>query len=182
MGALEMGIAGLPSAQVPSIRDMQAVAASLADAALSDSALQLRRIAAEMRLHVRDIERELAEHRRMARSIRQIVASSTDEEVDAAVDELLRQERMLREAWEQTARLCRRLEAKARQLRPATYPLARQITTTAERWYRPYLQFLRDLRWEIMALQTERAPPADGPVLASSSDVGAYFRKLPQPS
>lgn len=177
-----MGIAGLPRAQVPSIRDMQAVSASLADAALSDSALQLRRIAAEMRLHVRDIEQELAEHRRATRSIAHIVSSSTDEEVDAAVDELLRQERMLREAWEQTTRLCRRLEAKARQLRPATYPLARQITSTAERWYRPYLRFLRDLRWEIMALQTERASPAAGPVLANSSDVDGYFQRLPQPS
>jgi hypothetical protein len=78
-----------------------------------------------------------------------------------------------------TTRLSRKLEAKARQFRPATYSLVRQITSTAGSWYRPYLQFFRDARWEPMALEAARAPPADGPILADASDVDAYFRSLP---
>jgi hypothetical protein len=165
--------------QSPSLRDVQAVSSSLADVALSDNVQQLRRIAADMRTYVRGIARDLTEHRRAARSVPPVVTGATDEEIDAAVSELLRQERSLREAWERTVRLCRKIEAKARHLRPTTYPLARQITSTAESWYRPYLRFLRDLRWEIMALQADRVPDATGPIVANASDLDAYFRSMP---
>jgi hypothetical protein len=154
---------GFSNSQSPSLRDIQAVSASLTDAALTDNALQLRRIAAGMRNHVRGIEQDLAELRRAARTLPQLVKRSTDDEVDA---------------WEHTTRLCRKLEAKARSLRPATYPLVRQITGAAESWYRPYLRVLRDLRWDIMALQAERVE-GQGPVMATASDVDAYFRSLP---
>jgi hypothetical protein len=170
---------GFSTAQRPDFRDMQAVSMSPADAALTDNVAQLRRIAASIRLRVRGIEHDLTEHRRTTRDLPAIVARSTDEEIDLAVDQFLRQEQALREAWEQTMQLCRRLEAKARHFRPATYPLVRQITGAAESWYRPYLRFLRDVRWEIMALQADRAPESDGPVLASASDVDACFRSLP---
>lgn len=172
-------MAGISVVQSPGLQEMQAMAASLTDAALTDNAGELRRIAADMRIHVRGIENDLAAYRRAARGLPAMVASSTREDVDLAVDELLRKERTLQQVSLQTARLCRKLEAKARQLRPAIYPLVRQITTAAESWHRPYLKFLRDARWEIMALQAEQAPEADGLILAGGSDVDAYFRSLP---
>jgi hypothetical protein len=170
---------GFSTDQGPGLLEIQAVSASLADAALSDNVLQLRVIATNLRADVRRIERDLADHRRVLRSLPAMVAGASDQEVDLAVGELLRQERRLLKAWQMTTRLSRKLEAKATQFRPATYSLVRQITSTADSWYRPYLQFLRDARWELMALAAERAPPADGPTLADASDVDAYFRSMP---
>ena len=169
----------ISAARIPAFGDMQAVSMPPANAAMTDNVLHLRRITAGMRTHVRGIAHELAEHRRAVRNLPAIVANAPDDEIDQAVDQLLQNERALREVWEQTARLCRRLEAKTRQLDSAAYPFVRQITEAAESWYRPYLRFLRDLRWDIMALQSERAPRAHGPVLANASDVATYFRSLP---
>lgn len=174
-----MAMMGFSTTQRPDFRDMQAVSNSLADTALTDNVVELRRIAVTMRAHVRRIEHDLTEHRRMAHILPGIVARSSDAEIDLAVEQLLRHEQVLREAWDQTARLCRKLESRARHLRPAIYPLVRQITGAAESWYRPYLRFLRDVRWDIMARQAEGAPDADGPVLVNASDVDAYFRSLP---
>lgn len=163
----------------PDIRDIQAISASLANVALSDGAAPLRRIAGDMRRHVRGIEKDLAEYKRATRSLGQLVADAADDEIDAAVVILLRRERALQEVWAQSEGVCRKLEARARHVRPATYPLVRQITSAALGWYRPYLTFLRDLRWEIMALQAERAPAATGPLMQDGADVDSYFRSLP---
>ncbi len=170
---------GFSTTQRPDFRDMQAVSMSLADAALTENVAQLRRIAVSMRAHVRGIEHDLTVHRRMARDVPAIIARSSDDQIDLAVDQLLRHEQVLREAWEQTAQLCRRLEAKARHLRPATFPLVRQITGAAESWYRPFVIFLSYVRCDIMERQAEREPDSSCPVLASVSDVDAYFRSLP---
>jgi hypothetical protein len=174
-----MIMASLMTAESPNVQDVQAIYASLVDAALSSNLTQLRQIAADTRVHVRGIEKELADRRRDEALLPALVANATDDEIDLALSELLRRERGLHERWQQVARICRKLEAKARRLRPAAYPLVKQITSTAKGWYRPYLTFLRDFRWKIMALQVERAPDADGPVLANATDIDAYFRSLP---
>jgi hypothetical protein len=163
----------------PDVLDMLAVSSSLANAALSDGPQELRRIAADVRRHVRGIERDLADYKRTMGPLPQLVAEATDENLDLALSTMLLRERALKEAWAQTGTLCRKLEARARHERPATLPVVHQITNAALRWYRPYLLFLRDLRWEIMALQADAAPDATGPILADPSDVDAYIRSLP---
>ena len=89
---------GFSTDQGPRLLDIQAVSASLADAALSDNVLQLRLIAMTLRGDVRRIERDLADHRRVLRSLPAMVAGASDQEVDLAVGELLRQERRLLKA------------------------------------------------------------------------------------
>ena len=68
---------GFSTVQSAGFCDMQAVSRSLADAALTDNARQLRRVAAGMPTHVRGIQHELAEHCRSGRTLPPIVASPT---------------------------------------------------------------------------------------------------------
>ena len=62
---------------------------SLADTALTDNVVELRRIAVTMRAHVRRIEHDLTEHRRMAHILPGIVARSSDAEIDLAVESIV---------------------------------------------------------------------------------------------
>lgn len=97
---------------------------------------------------------------------------------DATAELLLAKERSYGEGLQRLLPKCKQNEIRAAENAPVLLPLLQRITALVGEELRLYAEAARDLRWELLALQAEAAPPAGGPVLSTPAEVDDYFRSL----
>ncbi len=114
----------------------------------------------------------------LARRLSAGIETPTVAERDAAVEVLLAAERSFGEALQQLLPKARQNETEARKNAPHLLPPLQRMTALMEEEFLLYMEAARDVRWEVLALQAEDEPPADGPILSTPAEVGDFIQSL----
>ncbi len=114
----------------------------------------------------------------LARRLSAGLETPTAAERDAAVEVLLAAERSFGESLQQLLPKARQNETDAAEKAPRLLPLLQRMTALMEEEFRLYMEAVRDVRWEVLALQAEAEPSAEGPVLSTPAEVDDFFRSL----
>lgn len=113
--------------------------------------------------------------RRVRNDLVEIPAAS---ERAAIVESLLSSERNLGDSLCRLLQRAKRNEEEATKKAPHLLPLVQRMTLLMEEEFQLYMEAARDVRWELLALEADAEPPADGPVLSTPAALGDFIQSL----
>jgi len=151
---------------------------TLAEVALAHSVADYRKLLTRMRAIQAEAQRDVAEVRAFTEQFPSLYADVPEAELDADIEKLWAHEQRLRSAHAEKRAICNRLLARDRGASSTSREIIRQIIDLYLTMSLEDLRAIRDARWELMAIDAERAPPADGPTLSSVEELDTYLRSL----
>jgi len=153
---------------------------ALAEVALAHSVADYRKLLARMRSIQAEAQRDVAEVRALTDTFSSLYADVPEAELDADIEKLWAHEQRLQAAHAEKRAICNRLLARPRGSSSISREIIRQIIDLYLTMSLEDMRAIRDARWELMAIDAERVPPADGPTLSSVEELDNYLRSLAQ--
>jgi hypothetical protein len=124
---------------------------------------------------VRDLVRRL---RGELATLPALLANASESEIDELIDPMLRMERQMQGLRAQAKDAIALVERSAKGKSETRKALLRRISIASDQMYLKFLKFMRDARWEVMALCAEREPSGTEPEISSAEDLRNLFEDL----
>ena len=111
-------------------------------------------------------------------NLRKLMDGMSEDDIDNMINTMLRMEHRMSEIRLEAREAILSAEHKIADKASTRKTLLRRILSATDQMYLAFLQFMRDARWEVMAIRAEREPVIQGDVLTSSEDVRRFFAGL----